>query len=1234
MNDKDIFSKPGGRSLRSRSDCRSTLFTNDMQMVDPLEATQSGFSQIAFQQPLTGVYEDKASATPFDIQSNSHSEIQTHNASRKMVDTQTHSSQPPRYQQENVCIDTTMTIGDNQSYRDNSILVASRPISFDPLRTDDLARSHISYVGNGVFSCRVDAKADKQGIVLQLCSQKSNTTAESSLKRKRSETSLARTEAGFLSMCDYNQQPSSTFKPTEQERDEFKVDSTQEMDDCRERLTREGPTCIGVTNSTRDHDALRSTTSAASAVECQPPTVLHEQTACLTSTRLPEFTLSHHSCMTIDSLHSTNRKNTSEGMSLSNGPNIAKSTLVSTDSVMSEAPNATARMQSALSDIGSLSAATGTGTGTGSMHQSRISNPLSSSSTAASGIGSFLADTSNRHSPTLPSPTMSPTLHYSHQHHSTTNSYSHQLLQLHTPPPLVPPPHHSVWPLATSDSLCDTMSLGSTQGLSRSLDLITSLPLVLDSFEALPTAVKNHVMTQLLKRCPFSSLQFMSSLILPSLKRDFIGQLPVELSYQIIAFLDLKTLGRCQRVSKSWLSVVDGEGSELSIWKRRLVNEGFVDDDEISTAFAVRSALTQSTSSDELGSINNNLKSHHTLGNYNSADNDSHSYNRPDSHPPVTPLSRSSSSMSLTCNTPQHPRPIYRHLYKKLYRRHHLIRRNWLLGRYHHISFPGHGPNVVTCLQFDTEKIVSGSDDQTIHVYNTADGTLLKRLEGHEGGVWALQYWKNTLVSGSTDRSVRVWDIENGECSHIFDGHTSTVRCLMIIIPQSNDATDDGIAALEHPVIVTGSRDATLRVWRLPDPRRDPHWSPAMAAMMTAQYREESEANLHATPRTPDPNNPNLTHLPRQPPPDVSNPYFMHVLLGHSNSVRAIAGQGNVLVSGSYDCTIRVWDITKGECVHIFRGHREKVYSVGYCHELRRAVSGSMDATVKVWCTRTGVALFNLEGHTSLVGLLELSPNYLVSAAADATLRVWSPVTGQCLSNLTGHSAAITCFHHDPKCNRIVSGSDGGIKIWELSSVGYGTNTGLMGANSNGVIPSNCPLSDQLAFTQGANGPEPVYGRFLRDTIGGVQGVWRVRTDETRLVCAVQREEGGTWFEVLNFDVDNDAPSGSKVVSHDLTSDLNAAASAESSSFFGGELQHLDSSSSLYSGTGAVVSTPTPAGSLLNMSAAASSSATGGEEGMFMLGVLPHVSYSTQGNRRTSRPGSTSQPMMFEPLSQ
>lgn len=146
-------------------------------------------------------------------------------------------------------------------------------------------------------------------------------------------------------------------------------------------------------------------------------------------------------------------------------------------------------------------------------------------------------------------------------------------------------------------------------------------------------------------------------------------------------------------------------------------------------------------------------------------------------------------------------------------------------------------------------------------------------------------------------------------------------------------------------------------------------------------------------------------------------------------------------------------------------------------------------------------------GHTSLVGLLELSPQYLVSAAADATLRIWSPTTGQCLANLTGHSAAITCFHHDPKLNRIVSGSDGGVKVWELSSTGYGS----------GQPPAGVPFAPALPFTQGPNGPQPVHGRFIRDLVGGVQGVWRVRMDEQRLVCAVQKEGGRTWFEVLDF---------------------------------------------------------------------------------------------------------------------
>ncbi|KAJ3009464.1 SCF ubiquitin ligase complex subunit cdc4, partial [Thoreauomyces humboldtii] len=524
---------------------------------------------------------------------------------------------------------------------------------------------------------------------------------------------------------------------------------------------------------------------------------------------------------------------------------------------------------------------------------------------------------------------------------------------------------------------------------------LREIPHILNTFDDLPAPLKSYMLLELLRRCPFSTLQFVSALILPSLKRDFLGLLPVELGYKILQYLDLRSLGRCAVASRTWHHVVDGDGAEVAVWKRRLQCEGWYDEGEVRDEILaprfspisaddpmedVRHASLDDGFLDQPLPLNGKQRPNDWPLDWQEYASLLHD------HP------RSTGSLSRGVEIP-------RHLYKGLYRRHHLVRQNWFHGRYKQTSFPGHAFNVVTCLQFDADKIVSGSDDQTMNIYDAATGALRKRLEGHEGGVWALQYWNNVLVSGSTDRTVRCWDMETGDCTHVFEGHTSTVRCLIIIIPHKNATT--GRMEPEVPLIVTGSRDATLRVWRLPHLTRDPHWKPEVEGVK-----------------------------------GIENPFFRHVLTGHSNSVRAIAGHGNVLVSGSYDSTVRVWDLHTGTVMHVCRGHREKVYSVGYSHELHRAVSGSMDTSVRVWCTITGAMLFNLSGHLSLVGLLELSPEYLVSAAADSTLRVWSPSTGQCLANLTGHNAAITCFHHDPKLNRIVSGSEGGVKVWELSSNG------------------------------------------------------------------------------------------------------------------------------------------------------------------------------------------------------
>lgn len=342
-----------------------------------------------------------------------------------------------------------------------------------------------------------------------------------------------------------------------------------------------------------------------------------------------------------------------------------------------------------------------------------------------------------------------------------------------------------------------------------------------------------------------------------------------------------------------------------------------------------------------------------------------------------------------------------------------------------HLAFQAHDRHVVTCLQFDDDKILAGSDNAKINVYDTKTGALRATLEGPGGGIWGLEYHGNTLVSGSTDCTIRVWDIAKAECTHVFQGHTSTVRNVQILHPVQIGQHPDGTPVMmpEQPLIISGSRDSTLRVWKLPQ-AGDPKYFPAQT--------------------------------------DEECPYLIRVLTGHQHSVRAIAAYGDTLVSGSYDNMVRVWKISTGESLHRLEGHTMKVYSVCLDHERNRCMSGSMDHTVKIWSLDTGALLYNLEGHSSLVGLLDLKEDLLVSAAADSTLRVWNPANGHCQSTLSCHTGAITSFQHDGQ--KIISGSDRDVKMWDIQT-----------------------------------------GVFERDLLTDLNGVWQVRFDGQRCVAAVQR---------------------------------------------------------------------------------------------------------------------------------
>jgi WD40 repeat protein len=76
---------------------------------------------------------------------------------------------------------------------------------------------------------------------------------------------------------------------------------------------------------------------------------------------------------------------------------------------------------------------------------------------------------------------------------------------------------------------------------------------------------------------------------------------------------------------------------------------------------------------------------------------------------------------------------------------------------------------------------------------------------------------------------------------------------------------------------------------------------------------------------------------------------------------------GHRAISGSFDRTLRVWDLESGQMLHTLEGHGGWVIAVAVTPDGRRAVSGSVDRTLRLWDLEGGKTIRALEGHTSVV---------------------------------------------------------------------------------------------------------------------------------------------------------------------------------------------------------------------------------------------------------------------------
>ncbi|KAI1367765.1 quinon protein alcohol dehydrogenase-like superfamily [Xylaria arbuscula] len=151
----------------------------------------------------------------------------------------------------------------------------------------------------------------------------------------------------------------------------------------------------------------------------------------------------------------------------------------------------------------------------------------------------------------------------------------------------------------------------------------------------------------------------------------------------------------------------------------------------------------------------------------------------------------------------------------------------------------------------------------------------------------------------------------------------------------------------------------------------------------------------------------------------------------HENGVTCLQFDDNMLATGSYDNTIKIWNIEKGEVVRTLEGHTRGIRALQF--DDRVLVSGSLDGTVKIWNWRTGDCI-NTLNHQDGVISVHMEGDYLASGSADRTIKIFNFKTLKSFT-LRGHTDWVNHVRLDVTSRTVLSASDDcTVKMWDLDS--------------------------------------------------------------------------------------------------------------------------------------------------------------------------------------------------------
>ena len=346
----------------------------------------------------------------------------------------------------------------------------------------------------------------------------------------------------------------------------------------------------------------------------------------------------------------------------------------------------------------------------------------------------------------------------------------------------------------------------------------------------------------------------------------------------------------------------------------------------------------------------------------------------------------------------------------------------------------------------DGKLLATGDVNHEIHVWQVADGKQLLTCKVDEGWVWSVAFSPNgRFLASSANRTVNIWDVQTGQCVQTLQGYCDRVFSLAF--------SPDG------RLLASGSEDHLVRIWDIKTGELKSvlpgHTDEVRSVAFAPEYSASgTQKNLSSRNQTPPIKGGGkilnrTTYLLASGSYDhtvklwdVNTGECLKTLAEHTDWVWSVhwSPDGRTLASGSGDRTVKLWDVSQGMCLKSLAGHSGQVRTVAFSLDGQTLASGSDDQSIRLWNQHTGEVVRVLKGHTSWISSVAFSPDscLLASGSEDQSVRLWETRSNLCIKTLQGHSNGVWSVAFNPQGTTLVSGSqDRMIRLWDIKTGKY-----------------------------------------------------------------------------------------------------------------------------------------------------------------------------------------------------